>query len=107
MTSLSHQQRLEAVRAKIVEANLNGDWRESTCGRCGTCSSKFNVRPIRLTDVLLASQAADGTGINQFGWFFMLLEDDVECPQWNLRRDSLDDQSEETISFLHQVLCAS
>jgi hypothetical protein len=58
-------------------------------------------RPIRLADVLLAigsKYAVDGAGeIYRSGY---LTGDSV----WNLRADDLEQQSEETISFLYELL---
>lgn len=70
-------------------------------------------RPIRLADVLLAleneyqaqdkSYAVDGEGT------FIFVNKDVEMTwvngSWNLKSDSLDKQSPETINFLMELLC--
>lgn len=66
-------------------------------------------RPIRLADVLLALNrksntsgywAVDTTG----AWLDMRKSVRHIMSEWNLRKDSLDEQSEETISFLYELL---
>lgn len=69
-------------------------------------------RPIRLADVLVAMQGKDkpvqSVGVEINGRFLDCNEDMTEWhilePRWNLRADSLDEQSPETIEFLANVL---
>lgn len=79
-------------------------------------------RPIRLADVLIAIAVAEAR--DKMHWFEINAHGEMEWkesrfssrwnePQdrrvakcsWNLHKDSLDDQSEETINFLHDILC--
>lgn len=164
MTTLTHQQRLEAIRQKIVEANpeimelkfgcwlwmnatnlaqplmklcyINNpiEYPDGNAG-CRFIDEKGNVkffhdmhewditgdepeydveiigRPICLADVLLAASkvklfVASNGGLCQW------TEDENRYGEmrafalWNLRKDSLDAQSEECISFLHSLLCS-
>lgn len=70
-------------------------------------------RPIRLADVLRAIGDKRGIGsetiaVDQHGFF---LEENrfavfhLRRERWELQSDSLDEQSTETIAFLHSVLC--
>lgn len=83
-------------------------------GECGVKDSwdfcqryhKIVGRPIRLADVLLAISGR--TGYNGKCW---MLEQDglyvferLKRIAWNLRNDDLTQQSEETISFLYELL---
>lgn len=70
--------------------------------------SKNLFRPIRLADVLLAigktgkSCAIDDTGSfceSDFGGFVPNY-----TKQWNLRKDSLEEQSKNCISFIHELI---
>lgn len=70
-------------------------------------------RPIRLADVLLAIAQTDNEPGNWFvdmqGNFWEIENGMVptlkDCfPSWNLRKDSIYDQDEATIDFIHQVL---
>ncbi len=62
----------------------------------------YHYRPIRLSDVLVAMRQAKGaTDSDQF-W---LIEDCDRKNTWNLRTDSLEAQSPETIDFLHGIIC--
>lgn len=63
-------------------------------------------RPIRLADVLLAIEHQ----INNISLNGPIFDRAAEIPmadilnRWNLRKDSLEDQSEETIEFLYPIL---
>ena len=67
-------------------------------------------RPIRLADVLLTMELAEGNYhmVNPFGEFYYYEETGTTwrgtnfC--WNLRADDVEKQSEETISFLYDLL---
>lgn len=71
---------------------------------------KILGRPIRLADVLLATQRKTGMGdvmINSLGGFGVFEKGkwmDVAMPRYNLSKDSLEDQSEETWAFLADLL---
>lgn len=97
---MTHAERLQHVRQKCVEANpqiLKGEW-DAGIGSQPEC---WIPRDIRLADVLLALQThlTSSTVMSVCGR--ICFGDDVS---WNMRKDSLDDQSEETISFLHSLL---
>lgn len=72
-------------------------------------------RPIRLADVMIAwaKRRADLVASPSFqkeGLCCLVPAPGCECPiapgytYWNLRKDSLEDQSEETIEFLYKLL---
>lgn len=65
-------------------------------------------RPIRLADALLALGMKKNYGyVCTDGSLFeggLDVENDFSYGQWNLRKDSLDEQSEETVSFLYELL---
>jgi hypothetical protein len=96
-TSLSPQAKLEAVRQKCVEANpeiARGEWDHDI--------DRWIARDIRLADVL---QAYEQDFPKDYSWHS---EDDVLArivTHYDLRSDSLDAQSPETIDFLHSLLC--
>lgn len=147
---MTRDEKLQAIRAKVVEANpeivqlkygclidcklwgrqmIVDKWKDASgegwClvnpdypGRSSCSTSDENIikvygRPIRLADVLLAHRLrfpADGTTrtnesfmrhhTGQFRediWEIALL--------WNLREDDLSRQPDETIDFLHSLLC--
>lgn len=67
-------------------------------------------RPIRLADVLRAMDKADipyTLSVDQSGYFWKLANHEYWATgvEWNLAVDNLDDQSSETIAFLHSILC--
>ena len=98
MTTLSPQEKLEALKKRIIEANPEIDkptFIKELQGEFGGLG--FHGRPIRLSDVLIAAKALPDYGHH--------LAEIVSF--WHLPHDSLDDQSEETISFLHALLCGS
>lgn len=106
-----HEQRLEAVRQKCVEANpdINLVYLGEEKGK-----PLYAGRSPTLADVLLAVAHKDhdlfvneqggmcGDSMRAEGWTQIMDRDDAH---WNLRQDSLDQQSEPTITFLHQLLC--
>lgn len=67
-------------------------------------------RPIRLADVLLAIQKKDTLenpiNINTYGHLELCGEEQIVLSRttWNLRADSLTDQSDQTLLFLAQLL---
>lgn len=107
---------LPEVRAAIVKGvpEIQGHClrHARTTKSCEFCAAY--VRPIRLADVLRAiapmQEKAPGFGlsVNAYGGIFKTSAPDWEEKyeaEWNLAADTLDDQSEETIAFLHSVLC--
>lgn len=66
-------------------------------------------RPIRLADVLLAMEGKisnDSLSLHSGGYrdFLWYQDEKIQINFWNLLKDSLSDQSEETINFLYQLL---
>lgn len=63
-------------------------------------------RPIRLVDVLLAMRGLNYISIDPSGDFWQTSTRGRShlVANWNLRADSLEDQSPETISFIHSLL---
>lgn len=125
---------LELIRQKCIEANPDiveclsckgqgftsehdvpashngGDGSCETCPvqvQCIDCSAtgKIEPRPIRLADVLLAIKK-DGFSLSSDGIFLENIDYETykECGAWNLRKDDLNEQSEETINFLAELL---
>ncbi|HEY1757932.1 MAG TPA: hypothetical protein VGG72_21360 [Bryobacteraceae bacterium] len=72
----------------------------------GTDEIRIIGRPIRLADVLLAA-IGKGLAVNTIGVF--MSDEEGIMPHtfraaWNLRKDDLNEQSEETINFLAELL---
>jgi len=73
---------------------------------------KIIGRPIRLADVLLAigtnKVGCDGEGnfsrVRSYEEASKRLSPKLVC-KWNLRDDNLNNQSEETITFIHNLIC--
>lgn len=66
---------------------------------------KIIGRPIGLQDVLLAickTKAGGLYAIDAHGTFVYNGED--SCCDWNLHKDSLDEQTEETVDFIYQLI---
>lgn len=94
-------EQIAAIRAKCIEAHPEIDHiQEAAPGRS---EALIDGRPIRLADVLLAWETkyeelpdqTIGRGMEQL-W-------SIYC-KWSLRADDLDQQSDETISFIHDLL---
>lgn len=125
---------LEKIRSKCIEVNPQigrEKWRCLTCNAqtffgeenlhnidCGNPKPSreiFAGRPIRLADVLLAmgGELSDkGVLVNTGGdMCFMGIENgfgvrntNYPIVKWNLRKDSLEDQSPEVITFISSIL---
>ena len=98
-SSESAQAKLEAVRQKCVEANPDKD--------CPLESSRNHcvAHAIRLADVLLALQPIARKVETDFSSVDGLsLHSTSGSSTWNLRKGYLDEQSPETIDFLHSLL---
>ena len=75
--------------------------------------SKMEIigRPIRLSDVLLAIEKADlpmsiETDLEPEGLaiYYRMGDGEIIAVHWNLEKDSLEEQKEECIEFLHNLL---
>lgn len=95
---------IKLIRQKCIEANSTKEWNWH-CPARKTCSVDFE-EPVRLADVLLAipqlwvqpkiERKDDYRYINN-GVFSTGIK-------WNLRKDDLTEQSDETIAFLADLL---
>lgn len=105
---MNYQQKLEAVRQACIKANpeIFVEGCESGITPCD-CHWHKNYppngnkyRPIRLADVLLAMDTKLETPffetVNAWETFLFI--------RWDLSKDSLNEQSAETISFLYELL---
>lgn len=107
---MTKEDKLAAIRRKIIEANpeiVAQTYR-------GSAETGYSIaitgRPIRLADVLVAMAGysvgieCDGMAIDRHGRFFNWLKNEEHQPDWNLHADDLEQQSDETISFLYSLL---
>lgn len=117
---------LEKIRAACIAANPEIRIYETRCMTCGygfeycKCSPKrtecYKDRPIRLADVLLSIRNTNepskyysgitclGNFTEDFGEKTVWRNEEKKPISWNLRADDLEKQSEETISFLYELL---
>jgi hypothetical protein len=115
---------LDLIRQKCIEANpeIRTSRFRCLCAENGRCSYKDHNRvgrEVRLADVLLAmnkklNDEASGAVIiaGDDGTFGIVYTDrpgyekyvNWQSEEWNLREDDLTKQSEETISFLYDLL---
>jgi hypothetical protein len=90
---MTHQEKLEAIRKACVEANPKREWTMIVGGG-------WTESPVRLADVLLAMDAKLKTPFfetaNDWERFLFI--------KWNLYKDSLEEQSEETVAFIYDLL---
>lgn len=114
---MTHQEKLEAIRKACVAANpeIIVEGRESGITPCACWWHKNyppdgnKYRPIRLADVLLALHEAPRTknvGITTLVGSMVLesfTKDDLR-KEWNLYKDSLEEQSKETVAFIYDLL---
>lgn len=88
----------------------DGSWQmkdKEFWGFSSVSPEKILGRPIRLTDVLLAIDAKGdprGNYVKVNGRLGGAWGEYIKEISWNLRKDSIDDQDEVTISFLYEVL---
>ena len=93
---------MEANPAKICTMCRGHGIYKRTGNYCISCGGR-GTRVIRLADVLLAIGKKSGNvNVTSLGWMRDYDTDD-EAP-WNLRRDSLYDQDDTCINFLHSLL---
>jgi len=72
-----------------------GDWTPTEMGKHGLSDWSIVGRPIHFADVALAIEEAHELSGNRAGELIST---------WNLRKDSLEDQSPDTIQFLYELL---
>lgn len=95
---MTHQQKIAFIREACIKANPE------------IMSLGFGCegRPIRLADVLLAiGRREDRIHLSCDGWFCLLdayTSNFMRRFNWYLHKDSLEDQSEETIDFIYSLL---
>ena len=117
---MTRQQQIQAIREKCIEANPEIDiceWSGLPYQHCACKDISRHNRPIRLADILLAINQLQGDGsyvISDAGIFAFFKAEGaridkalkvLEC-SYNLRADSLESQSDETVDFLHSLLNA-
>lgn len=98
-------EKIEAIRIACIEANPSKVWEHEEPAGMMSDQTITTHDPCRLSDVLLAMPE---------GWALRNDEVFVFCDgageyemseySWNLAKDSLYDQEEATIDFIHQVL---
>lgn len=117
MTSRTQSEQI--VREVVIQAVPEIISKECFCGKrikkgevgyddcdafIGNIKEDFEERPIRLADVLLAIGEKYGNHVLEFsGTKTCSLEAARIIPQWNLRADSLSEQSDETVHFLAEL----
>ncbi len=111
---MSTQEQLKAIRQKCVEANreiVAPHWSKPHEGvplfQSFDADDGKLYRPIHLADVLLAANHIKlWLWVTEQGRFNLHPQggEIATGPAWNLRADSLDQQSPETIAFLHSLL---
>lgn len=91
------KENIEIIRTACIKANPN--------------KFEFGVKKnIGLCDVLLAIGSNSVLKINNLGGFSWFIDNewkDIATPRYNLLKDDLREQSEETISFLAGLLSAN
>lgn len=101
------------VSAADIERRRSSLYSESKCSHC-ICLEWHEdfVRPIHLADVLLAieNQKEVTVLIDSLGCFMTVMPGEQPVfvsalkAQWNLRKDTLTDQSDETLEFIANLL---
>lgn len=127
---MTKPEKIEEIRRAVIAVNPEI---AGTCSGCGKtnpqksdqCELKgldhVNVHPrsVRLADVLLALQKHKAqSAIQDYGCFMLYREEEstesiewheispssLKRVHWNLLRDSLEDQDEPTINFIHELI---
>lgn len=103
---MTRTENIELIRSKVIETNPEKEWT--------TGDTRNYDTPARLADVLLA--IGNKYSIQGSGHFMWYGQDDDESigwneiwhdgqrRVWNLHRDDLDKQSDETITFIADLL---
>ena len=113
---MTHEQKLEAVRAKIIEAVPSIPKLEIACELSreknkdkGSFHHLLIKRPIRLVDVLIAITNSKYLLRDQYKYPLWDAETptvgDIILYEWIFEQDDLNLQSPETVSFLFDLLC--
>lgn len=111
---MTHQEKIEAIRKACAKANpeIIVEGCESGISPCACWWHKNyppdgnKFRPIRLADVLLAiddKSSRERYTVDCLGGFKKVGTKWIIC-NWNLRKDSLEEQSEETVAFIYDLL---
>lgn len=102
---------LSVIREACIKANpeieKRRDWEKVDPQFIGTEKGieYLSEAPIRLADVLLAIEMPCGAWITSTDFHcFHAADTDEELVTWNLRQDSLESQSPETLEFLAGLL---
>lgn len=100
---MTRQDKLAAIREACIRANPEKSWTRS--------SAIFGVvaESVSLADVLLAigdklATELDSIVATPIGNGSLKIDCDHTRAYWNLRLDSLDDQDDPTVDFIHQLL---
>jgi hypothetical protein len=95
---MTRDEKLQAIKEKCMTANP---------GRVWVCSEKCHgCMDVRLADVLLTLKASSEQDELNLG-LPLELHHGVKglLAKWNLRWDDLSEQSDETIDFIHSLIC--
>jgi hypothetical protein len=102
-------QYLQSIREACIKANPEKNWKGFKYGKLGVINATCG-----LADVLLAiwkANPANRTNITveSSGQFIYITYDDAGAyknagPEWNLRKDDLTEQSDESLAFLADLL---
>ena len=108
---MTREQNIALIREKCVAANSDIE-RLVGYGRHG--DKLIDDRPVRLADVLLAINYYEEVVKNKNSWFdepsniiggeLILYITEAGRMIWNLRKDNLTEQSDETLEFLYNLL---
>lgn len=108
---MNKDQKIEEIRRACIAVNPSIREEYGRCMSCGygiefckhlkNCPLTYSDREIRLSDVLLAIKGV--YYVNTDGYFFKEI-DHFPLGNWNLLKDSLESQSEECISFIHELI---
>ncbi len=110
---MTNLQKIEVIRAKCIEANPEIKKRRYAIGRGEDFyTSKYILPTIHIADVLVAIQHTPKTSklvIDDYGvfWDMNTLKNSTlqeKSFAWNLLKDDLTLQSEETINFIYDLI---
>lgn len=107
---MTHEQKIQFIQERCIKANPEKGWWSAAEG--------LREYEFRLADVLLAIKEKQGTSstffVNPYGLFYSFEGTDFKSGStatvkylhlgWNLLKDDLSQQSEETVSFIYELL---